>query len=441
MSEAPTYDRAVRARLLTPTAAQVPTLDQRLGNSTPLATRSEAQRDRDRVLYSSAFQRLGGVTQVSASEASHTFHSRLTHSLKVAQFSRRLAERLKARAGYSGAAGRAVAALDEDAAEAAALAHDIGHPPFGHLAEEELNFKAGSIGGFEGNAQSFRVLTKLALIDNQRRGLNLTRRTLRGVLKYPWGRDSEDAKREEKWNYYAGDEETFRWVRKTEQTYRSLEAEIMDWADDVTYAVHDMDDFYRAGLVPLDRLCQGGAELERFVAYLTGRTSAEHKTAAERIFNDTLNFDAPYDGGSEQRINLRTTGSALITRYLEAPAVVNRSSAAHFEIDDDVRHEVDVLKELMWFYVIERPSLATLQHGQRLVIRGLYEHYDEAAQKGRFGLFPALYAERLRPASPGAWSRIVVDMIANMTEAGAMDVYRRLEGISTGSVVDIPGGR
>ncbi len=426
----------------------VPTKNQRtelLNRCYPgksLGSRTETERDRDRILYSSAFKRLAHVTQVTASETGLMFHSRLTHSLKVAQFARRLAERLKSKGSFTGAAARAVDALDIDATEAAALAHDLGHPPFGHLAEVELNDLAARFGGFEGNAQSFRILTRLALRSEDHLGLNLTRVTLNGVVKYPWLRDEEDPK---KWNAYGADKDMFDWVRKlSDGKKRSLEAQIMDWADDVTYAVHDMDDFYRAGLVPLDRLYQNDSpELDSFQGYLRAKHPEEADSlcrGAESVLRGLLAFDTPYAGSTKERISLRATGSGLITRYLEGFTVTNRGHGAVVAVDSHLRNEVEAVKKLIWFYVIERPSLAIMQRGQRHIITELFEIYEGAALKGEHRLFPALYVERLRDATDDAKRRAVVDLISSMTEAGATEVYRRMTGMVTASVSD-PTGR
>jgi dGTPase len=172
----------MQKRLTVPSGEAAARLDERRREEAAPSTRTEAQRDRDRVLYSSAFHRLAGITQVSASESGHTFHTRLTHSLKVGQVGRRLAERLRERI-REGRAGELVGSLDPDAVEAAALAHDLGHPPFGHVAELELDHQALALGGFEGNPQSFRILTRLALRSTDQAGLNLTRRTLNGTIK------------------------------------------------------------------------------------------------------------------------------------------------------------------------------------------------------------------------------------------------------------------
>jgi dGTPase len=415
-------------------------LHRRFGGRPP-ETRTETQRDRDRVLYSSALLRLGHVTQVASPEAGHAFHSRLTHSLKVAQVARRLAERIKVLRDYEGAAKRAIAALDPDAVEAAALAHDLGHPPFGHLAEQVLNAKARSFGGFEGNAQSFRILTRLALRSVDEPGLNLTRQTLNGVQKYPTLRESENA---EKWGAYDSDREYFEWVRRyTPGPDCTLEARLMDWADDLTYAIHDMDDFYRAGLIPLDRLNPGSDELEAFVAYVRRRNPERADVldaAAGRIFS-ALPVTTRYEAKLDDRAVMRALGSWLITQYINAVEVVNDSdedSGACLEIRDEREEEVAVLKELIWFYIIERPSLGILQRGQRKVIGDLFEIYVDAIDEDR-RLFPRAFIERLDLAEDNeARKRLVIDLIAGMTEESAVEIHRRATGVTSGSLLASP---
>jgi dGTPase len=276
-------------------------------------------------------------------------------------------------------------------------------------------------------------------------GLNLTRKTLNGILKYPWPRDEDDEDR--KWNVYGADRDSLEWVRKGDEgsELRTIEAEVMDWADDVTYAVHDMDDFFRAGLVPLDRLCNGGDELDAFQRHLSSRhpERADALTSvAERVFHDlVLGFDAPYTGTDQERISLRGTGSRLITRYIDAPRIELSEGAPVFAVDSNLRDEVEILKQLAWFYVINRPSLGILQSGHRRVVRELYRAYETAALENEWRLFPPYYVARLRdtPAEDGR-KRVVVDLIASMTEASAVEVYRRMAGMVGASISD-PTGR
>jgi dGTPase len=418
-------------------------LDERLYEEGPPSTRSEARRDRDRVLYSSALLRLGHVTQVAAPEIGHTFHSRLTHSLKVAQVGGGVVQRLiKLAANHEldKPSTALVASLDEHAVEAAALAHDLGHPPFGHLAEEVLQEKAKQA-DFEGNPQSFRIVTRLALRD-LRPGLNLTRRTLNGLLKYPWLRDPEHEKRAEKWGAYEGDARYFHWAREgIPEGERTLEAELMDWADDVTYAVHDMDDFYRAGLIPLDRLHADPEERELLYSHLAAEypnRSEELKAAGERLFGGFMwPFQRPFSGSTDARVTLRKLGSDLIARYIAAVKLCGDDDGrVIFDISDDIRDEVTVMKALTWLYIIKRPSLAVMQRGHGHIIETLYDLYEGSVSGGDLDLLPPAFRERVPQAkTPGAQQRIVIDMIAGMTEASATAIYRQSLGVAAGSLL------
>ena len=160
--------------------------------------------------------------------------------------------------------------LSPDVVEAAALAHDLGHPPFGHTAEEELDKLMRAVGvydGFEGNPQSFRVVTKLSIRNTEFPGLNLTRATLNAILKYPWHRQADLPERSKKWGAYPSEKDEFAWVREdeTQDHLKSAEAELMDFADDIAYAIHDVEDFFRTGLIPLDRLFRDDEEVDRFL--------------------------------------------------------------------------------------------------------------------------------------------------------------------------------
>ncbi|HEU4462878.1 MAG TPA: dNTP triphosphohydrolase [Solirubrobacterales bacterium] len=416
----------------------------------PPSIRSEAQRDRDRILYSSAFLRLGHVTQVASPEAGYIFHSRLTHTIKVGQVARGLAQRLKvqgAQGELEQAAARLVELLDEDATEAAALAHDLGHPPFGHLAEGVLQTMATA--PFEGNPQSFRIVSALALRTNRRTeegaplGLNLTRRTMNGLLKYPWEREEVEG-REKKWGVYAdSDKKAFEWTRQGfPYGVRTLEAHLMNWADDVTYAVHDVEDFYRAGMIPLERLsARHSPELARFKEYLAGGSSEERAArltdAADHLFaGGTISFDRPFGGLTEERVALRGLTSKLIGIYVDAPSLVEGEGGLEFEIEDHLLDQVAVLKKLTWYYVIDRPSLSVIQRGQRQIVESLFEMYSDAVERGEPRLLPPLSAERMEKARGDASKeRVVIDLIAGMTEPEAMELYRRRQAMTSGSVL------
>jgi dGTPase len=448
-------------RLTIPSDHVATALDERFVKEPPPSVRSEAQRDRDRILYSSAFLRLGQVTQVATPETGFIFHSRLTHSIKVAQVARGLAQRLKWLAGkgeLDPGATRLVECLDEDAAEAAALAHDLGHPPFGHLAENVLQTQAKHA-TFEGNAQSFRIVTRLALRaanagEGQAPvGLNLTRRTLNGILKYPWLREEEPEDHHRKWGAYPdGDKKAFEWTRRNSaEGERSLEACLMDWADDVTYAVHDMDDFFRARLIPLERLATPHSlELERFKQHLSERTedlagragenAERYPEAAQRFFAEgaVSTIDLPFSGRTDERVTLRQLGSHLIGLYISALQLRDAEDGESVElvIDDDIVDQVKVLKQLTWFYVINRPSLAVIQRGQAQVIETLFTMYRTAVAADEPHLLPPLFAERVDEVRGDVGKeRVVIDLIAGMTESSAAEIYRQRTGVTPGSVL------
>ena len=348
--------------------------------------RTAGERDRDRILYCSAFRRLAYVTQVTAPEAGHAFHNRLSHSLKVAQVGRRNAERLRviAKAGdITGKARATVLSLDPSAVEASCLAHDLGHPPFGHIAEAVLNEKAVEYikdeGVFEGNAQSFRIVTRLA----QRAGgsgLNLTRQTLDGILKYPWRWWRQDplppSTRERKWGYYKDDEEAYNFARlyssghesEKARPERSLEALIMEWADDLTYAVHDIDDFFRAGLIPLHRLsAEDDDEFKRLSELLEDAKAADLKAwppyevgelakTVASVAGSSYGPSGEYRHSPDHRRFMRRFGSDLITRYMGAFRVEDDADSGKVRIvvDPNIVREVEALKMLVRVYVIQK---------------------------------------------------------------------------------------
>ena len=277
--------------------------------------------------------------------------------------------------------------VDPDVVEAAALAHDLGHPPFGHVAEElldDLVKESGNSDGFEGNPQSFRVVTKLALRHRDFQGLNLTRATLNAILKYPWLRRTDGGLHERKWGAYSSELDEFSWARELSTSgVRSPEAELMDWADDIAYSVHDLDDFYRAGLIPLDRLLTDVGERRRFLESVQSRWKRQERRSdldvwdelaeafdamANRIWTAHRHLDRPYTGVRDQRADLRSLTASLIRRYVtdaitlrEPSSLTNRG----VDITPEYEMEVKILKELTWEYVIDNPALATQQYGAK----------------------------------------------------------------------------
>ena len=399
--------------------------------------RSPAQKDKDRIIYTSAFRRLAEVTQVASPGDAHVFHNRLTHSLQVAQVGRSLAETLRGNANACDAIG----GIDPDTVEAACLAHDLGHPPFGHTAEELLNTLAGSkSGGFEGNAQSFRIVTKLAFKSTKHTGLDLTAGTLAAILKYPWLK-GQNKKKPHKWGAYKSELADFNFARKVcppQKLARSPEAALMDWADDVTYSVHDLEDFFRASRIPLHLLARANESLERQRFFddvyrrHSGDTGFPKRAVTEEAFGNILaifwTIYEPYSGTREHRSRLRYFTSQLIHRYVNGVHIDTKRNA--IEVNPEYEKEVTILKELTWTYVIEAPGQSLQREGQRTIIKRLFEVYSDAvASEKTWSIFPPYYREELRDAASAVErKRTVVDLIAGMTEPQVIEAYRQVIG-------------
>lgn len=445
----------------------------------PRDNRRLAQRDRDRILYSSAFRRLGGVTQVVAASEGHVFHNRLTHTLKVAQVARRIAEKLLAPWDDASQAESLPPRppLDPDVVETAALAHDLGHPPFGHIAERLLHELMRGLApnepialdtpppgahdwrnGFEGNAQSFRIVTKLAATDRRFPGLDLTRASLAAILKYPWSHNPSDkqSKAFKKWGFYSSEVDDLRFALglggddplPSTARPQSLEAAVMDWADDITYAVHDAEDFYRAGLVPLDRLRELTGEREEFAEWIhrewggmweSEPISEQELVNAVSIIGTLFGSRRTYGGELEQRIAVRSFVSGLVRQYVRATTVSYEDGTHRLAVDRLFRLQVDALKQLTWRYVIRRPALASQQEGQLRVIGDLFTILVEAMEgKRNRALLPVQAQEALdeRDSTPGLRGRAACDVICGLTEQEAVRLHARLTGIEAGSVID-----
>ena len=418
--------------------------------------RKSFQIDRDRILYSSAFRRLAQVTQVVTAQEGHVFHNRLTHSLKVAQVARRLAERL---IEEQPDIAEKIGGIDPDVVEAAALAHDLGHPPFGHTAEEELDECAtshGLIDGFEGNAQSFRILTRLAIHRVDYFGLNLTRATLNAVLKYPWLREGDrQSKKWRKYSVYQLDKEAFEFVRPELNTRQTIEASIMDFADDITYSVHDLEDFYLAGLIPLELLATDRDEITRFIQeWLRDRPNHHfakivqaQQNRFQNFLNATYNLKGQYRPGSfEQKAQIKRISSQLIQTYIQSVKVSQEySDRGYLKYDQSKEEELKFLQRIVWSYVISNPRLATQRYGQKKIIRTLFEVYLEAIHRSDLSFIPARFVKefldlqerenRGEDASQEK-TRMAVDIVASLSEAETILQYRRLTGIAQGSFLD-----
>jgi dGTPase len=447
---------------------------QRFSGDDSVDYRQPFGRDRDRILYSSAFRRLAGKTQVVAAGELGDFHTRMTHSLKVAQLGRRLAQFLQVPGEKS-----SELLPDPELLEAACLAHDLGHPPFGHAGEEALQRAADELivsrerkrnflwksdetikrefGGFEGNAQTLRILVRLAARHRvTSKGLDLTRAVLDGTIKYPWLRQSS-GKGARKWNVYPDDEEYALWIRDgrglgpTEE--KSIEARLMDWCDDVAYACHDLQDFYRAGIIPLHQIFEFSVEMNEDMIPSATVIPANAELVRELVANlrekdkdydfddvveamirlsNLISVDTSYDGSRAAKSAMHQTTSALITRFFGAVSVKSGVLARYqgkIEIDPEAVVEVEVLKELIWTYVIRQPALRSQQVGQQRILKDLLQIFYES----EFDPQSLLPHDRQEDANKGVhYLRCCIDHVASMTEPAAIALHHRLTGIELG---------
>jgi dGTPase len=385
------------------------------------ATRSPYARDRARVLHSAGFRRLATKTQVHTAGSDDFLRTRLTHSLEVAQIAREMGEEL---------------GCDPDVVDVAGLAHDLGHPPFGHNGEDALDAVAQPCGGFEGNAQTLRVLTRLeAKVLGA--GLNLTRASLDATCKYPWPR--RDGQR--KFGVYADDAAVFAWLRRGAPAggRRCLEAQVMDWADDVAYSVHDVEDGFHGGYIALGPLLDDPAERAGLCADAAAAYSSEPAGGLAPVLTELLADPllaplAGYDRSHAAQAALKGAMSVLIGRLVAAAVDATRAAfgtgplsryGADLVVPRRVRAECALLKGMALRYVMRRPGARPGYHRQQEILTELVSVLAERAPDGLDPVFAPLWKVA---GDDAARLRVVVDQVASLTDPAAVAWHRRLIG-------------
>ncbi len=311
--------------------------------------------------------------------------------------------------------------------------------------------------GYEGNAQSFRIVTKLAIRFPQCDGLDLTAATMCALLKYPWARDTSHAGvaagKAKKWGFYKSEEEDFQFCRQhLPEDKRSLEAELMDWADDIAYSVHDLEDFHRCNFIPWARIMGKDApDLERIVGNAVSKwhgaptdAGARMREAHRRLsglfegFRATILFGT-YEGTQQQRLAIRTLTSTLIGRYVRATKIVEPDAydPAKTAICLDQKHEDEVrlLKQVARDYILSSPSLAGQQLGQRRILESLFRDFLDEISDRKPKVLPRRFHHFVDDSSQSA-ARIAADCVASLTEGEAIALHQRLSGQFSGSVLD-----
>ena len=393
-------------------------------------SRTEFERDRARVLHSSALRRLGAKTQVLGPESDDFIRTRLTHSLEVAQIGRSLGKNL---------------GCDPDIVEAACLCHDLGHPPFGHNGERALDEVSGAIGGFEGNAQTLRLLTRLEPKrfgpDGRPAGLNLTRATLDAVIKYPWlagqGPLRADGTRTKKFNVYTDDVVLFEWIHGAHGRTKCVEAQIMDLADDIAYSVHDVEDTVvrkQENMSPRDLYNprEQDAIVADTVQWYKHPSPDRLGAALERLLEQEA-WPKDFAGSYMDLAMMKDLTSDLIGRFISSVCEATRGAhgtgplvryAGDVVIPQETADEITILKGIAVKYLMLPRESEPQSYWQRSMLFDLVDVLTEHPQEMEPHFF-ALWKQ----ADGDARLRVVVDQVASLTDQSARQLHSELCGM------------
>ncbi len=419
--------------------------ERRSGVAAVVDYRTPFQMDRDRVLHTPSFRRLQNKTQVFWSGEYDFYRTRLTHSLEVAQIGKSICYWLKSQPhgplddGFF---------IDPDLVEAICLSHDLGHPPFGHAGERTLNHLLREHGGFEGNAQTLRLLTE-RIFSAKRTGMDPTRAFLDGVLKYksPWsGLLAATGAAPAHHFLYDNQRDHLQWAMgglefpaglppgARRDQLKSIECQVMDWADDTAYSLNDLSDSVRAGFLNLEKI----------------------ETWAERNAEPTS--EGTPLGGLLRAVRQRRVDPFVgkrIGRYIQATTLVAEENflsgltqryGFRLVVDEAARAECAVFKRLAFEVVFLSPQLKQLEHKGSRMLRQLWEVLSQRYVRQEridgqdFQLLPADTAAEIAAAPDVAGrARLVCDFLAGMTDGYAVRTYKRLFVPDFGSIGDLVG--
>ena len=398
--------------------------------------RSPFEIDRDRIIHTSAFRRLQAKTQVFLSGEYDFYRTRLTHSLEVAQIGRSICKFLQ----HESPLLSKEFAVDSNLVEAICLSHDLGHPPFGHSGERTLNELMKPYGGFEGNAQTLRLITETIYSSNgERQGMNPTRSFLDGILKYktPYG------ELENPLNHFIYDEQRsfveFAFgdaslpkelsAGKKLNSFRSIECQLMDWSDDAAYSLNDLADGIHSGIINKEKLERWASE--------RSLSSDENRSLKEVL-------DAMSTGQLEKII------AGKIGHFIQACSLSEwknfmsgRTNRYCFrlEIDQAIQREAELYKNISIDLVFRSPQLHQLEHKGGYILKKIFNAFEEnylGKENSKINLLPRDTEQSVRgTASSRQRMRLLCDHIAGMTDGFAVRTYKRLFDAEFGSLADL----
>ena len=378
-------------------------------------------RDKARVLHSAGLRRLSAKTQVMSAGADDFPRTRLTHTLEVAQIGRELGDAL---------------GCDPDLVETACLVHDLGHPPFGHNGEEALHKASLDIGGFEGNAQTFRLLTRLeskTIRDGRSLGLNLTRATLDAATKYPWAFDGKNPK----FGFYEEDKEIFDWVRlNVKNQSKVFEAQVMDIADDIAYSVHDIEDaIYGQHFSPL--ALDSEPEFKEVVKLAATEYASEiNEDNLNKALNSLIKqswWVKSFTATQVDMAALKNMTSHLIGKFTEeieqATKAGNKAENftrynANLIVPLETKAQIAVLKAVVNLFVMQRKGAAENYAKEQDLILNIVDGLQNNPQK----LDPQFKHQFNNAGSSKEAKRAVIDQVASLTDSSARRLAQEFVG-------------
>lgn len=389
--------------------------------------RTEFERDRARIIHSSAFRRLGGKTQVRVAGYNDFVRNRLTHSLEVAQIGRQIG---------------CLLGCDPDVVDCACLAHDLGHPPFGHNGEKVLAKVCEDIGGFEGNAQTFRILTRLepkVFESGRSYGLNLTRASLDACIKYPWTKSEASGyiKGGKKFCVYPEDVEAFLWVKQEGREHsRPMECQVMDISDDIAYSVHDFEDALECGM-DFSKFNPGDiSSLEEGMKewYEKEEDPEGLKEAFSRLKDFRHFFGEKVDGSRESLARLKNLTSDIIGRFVSSIVEATKEGGeplvrykGSLEVPEDTKMEIELLKSLAAYAATSDENYKKKQVEEQDIIKTVITTLAETKTPEKY--FEKQYLDDLEKADcENEKLRCACDQTASLTDASLMSLYEKIKG-------------
>jgi len=429
----------------------------------PKDHRHATERDRDRILHSAAFRRLQGKTQVFGIGQADFYRTRLTHSIETAQIARAIAHNLREENP------ELARCVTPELAEAVTLAHDLGHPPFGHTGERTLDecMREASRGAapdaeeclrFEGNAQTFHILVAAEPKSPAYPGLNLTRATLAGVMKYPFEQDVHADK-----FIFVSDVPVARWTLRrggglakarpggrAARPKTSIACQIMNWADDCAYSIHDVEDALQAQFLHPGDFDQSRFVRRVFAHYEETRVGENvPKLGVEEVRDRLMDLKRrimPSDTGGDERAQRKAALRDILNGLITAVALKPRKGEARadfawrLEVDPESRILAVLCKAVIWEAVITDPRVAAVNTKGREVLRDLFHLFmEEALEKQSTALFPRYYRPAVEESVNGgrdAVARAVCNFLALMTDMDALRLHDLLRGSKTSSIFD-----